>query len=199
MVDNLESEICATATKARGVTPERLSKIWSIDIEIAKTTIDLTSQYVKHEGSSHLKRRYSRNDKMLRYKRIRTHFFMDTFQVTAKAVSQQKNRQIQLFVSDTGFMFVYPMEMKTEIVNAVKAFAKKIGVPTVLILDPEGTQTSKEVEKVTKDMCCPLNFLERRTQWANLAGLYIGLLKEVVCKDMKDSGSPLKFQDYCAE
>jgi len=47
---------------------------------------------------------------------------------------------MQLFVSDTGFMFVYPMTTKTEIVNAVKVFAKDIGVPTALILDPEGTK-----------------------------------------------------------
>ena len=106
---------------------------------------------------------------------------------------------MQLFVSDTGYMFVYPMTLKTEIVNAVKAFAKQIGVPTYLILDTEGTETSKELNKVTKDMYCPLKFLERRTQWANLAELYIGLLKEAVCKDMKYSDSLLKFWDYCAE
>ena len=87
MVDDLDNEIGATATKASGVTPKQLSKIWSIDIETAKRIIDLTSQHAKHEGRSHLKRRYSTNDRMLRYKRIRTHFCMDTFQVTAKAVS----------------------------------------------------------------------------------------------------------------
>ena len=71
LVNNIESEISATArAKAKGVTPERLSKIWSIDIETAKKTIDLTSQHVKHEGSDYLKRRYSTNDRMLRYKRI---------------------------------------------------------------------------------------------------------------------------------
>ena len=48
-------------------------------------------------------------------------------------------------------------------------------------------------------MCCPLKYLERVTQWANLAEFYIGLLKEAVHKDMKESGSPLKFWDYCAE
>ena len=120
---------------------------------------------------------------------------MDPFHVTAKAVSQQKNRYMQLIVSDTGFVYVYPMKLKAEIVNAVKAFVKEIGVPTSLILDPEGTQTSKKLNKVIKDMCCPLKFLERRTQWANLAELYIGLLKEAVCKDMQDSDSPLKFWD----
>ena len=44
-----------------------------------------------------------------------------------------------------------------------------------------------------------LKLLERRTKWANLAELFIGLLKEAVRKDMKDSDSPLKFWDYCAE
>ena len=66
LVNNIESEISATArTKATGVTPERLSKIWSIDIETAKKTINLTSQHVKHEGSDYFKRRYSTNDRML--------------------------------------------------------------------------------------------------------------------------------------
>ena len=104
-----------------------------------------------------------------------------------------------MFVSDTGFMFVYPMKVKTEIVNEVKAFAEEISVSTSLILDPERTQTLKGLDKVTKDMCCPLKFLERRTQWANLVELYIGLLKEAIRKDMKDFDSPLKFWDYCAE
>ena len=45
-------------------------------------------------------------------------------------------------------MYTYPMKEKSEIVNAVKAFAKEIGVPTALILDPEGTQRSKELDKV---------------------------------------------------
>ena len=75
----VDQELGAVSTRAKGVTPERLSKIWSIDIETAKKTIGLTSQHVNHVDSDHLKRRYSTNDKMLRYKRIRSHFFMDTF------------------------------------------------------------------------------------------------------------------------
>ena len=56
------------------------------------------------------------------------------------------------------------MKKKTEIINAAKAFAKEIGVPTALILDPEGTRTSKELNKVAKDMGCPLKYLERVPQ-----------------------------------
>ena len=90
------------------------------------------------------------------------------------------------------------MKSKTEIINAVKAFAKAIEVPTALILDPEGTQRSKALQKAANDMNLPLKFL-KKTQWANLAELHIGLLKEAVRKDMKDSDSPLRFWDYCAE
>ena len=72
-------------------------------------------------------------------------------------------------------------------------------MPTALILDPAREQRSKELSKVTKKMCCPLKYLERATQWGNLAELYIGLLKEAVRKDIKDSDSPLQFWAYCAE
>ena len=81
----------------------------------------------------------------------------------------------------------------------MKAFAKEIAIPTSFIPDPEGTHQGEELRKVANEMNCPLKFLERRTQWANLAELYIGLLKEAVRKDMKDTDSPLKFWDYCAK
>ena len=118
---------------------------------------------------------------------------MDIFQVTGKAIFQRGNRYMQLFVSDTGFMYVYPLKAKSEMINTVKAFAKEIGVPTALILDLEGTHSSKALNKVAQDMCCPLKYLKWATQWGNLAELYVGLLKEAVRKDMKESDSPLRF------
>ena len=89
---------------------------------------------------------------------------MDMYEVTVKAISHKKNKYMQLFVSDTGFMYVYPMKSKKEIVNAVKAFAKAIGVPTALTLDPKGTHKSEALKKATNDMNLPLKILERRTQ-----------------------------------
>ena len=44
-----------------------------------------------------------------------------------------------------------------------------------------------------------LRVLEEGTPWANKAELYIGLIKEAVRKDMKDSNCPPAFWDYCAE
>ena len=61
-------------------------------------------------------------------------------------------------------MYVHPMKAKTEIIDAVKAFAKEIGVPTALILDLSGEQRSKELNRVIKEICCPLKYLDRATQ-----------------------------------
>ena len=106
---------------------------------------------------------------------------------------------MQLFLSDTVFMYVVPMKNKTQIIDAVKQFAKEIGVPLSLILDPEGTHRGDKLEKAANEMDLALKFLERKTQWANLTELYIGLLKEAVRYDMHGKDNPMVFWDYCAE
>ena len=45
---------------------------------------------------------------------------------------------MQLFVSGKGFVYVVPMKSKGEFTNALKMFAKEIGVLIALILDPTG-------------------------------------------------------------
>jgi hypothetical protein len=74
---------------------------------------------------------------------------------------------------------------------ALKQFAKEIGVPMALISDPAGEQTSKEVKKLARDMDLTLIVLEESTQWANLAELYIGLMKESIREDMCTSNCPI--------
>ena len=44
-----------------------------------------------------------------------------------------------------------------------------------------------------------MQVLEEGTPWANKAELYIGLIKEAVRKDMKESDCPLVSWDYCVE
>ena len=44
-----------------------------------------------------------------------------------------------------------------------------------------------------------LRLLEQKTQWANRAKLYVGLMKEAVRKDIRLTGSPLVLWDYAAE
>ena len=74
----------AQAGKTRGVDPKHLSKIWRISHEDAQTTIDVTTQTSTQTDDPTLSRNYSTNDRMLRYKRIKDFFFMDTFFATKK-------------------------------------------------------------------------------------------------------------------
>ena len=85
------TNVSATAGKSKGVSAEYLSKIWCIDIDTARRTINSTTQRLRREDPDHLRRQYATNDRMLRYKRINTYFFMDTLAVTKPCISTRKN------------------------------------------------------------------------------------------------------------
>ena len=54
-------------------------------------------------------------------------------------------------------------------------------------------------QKVFAEIGTTLKFFEEGTPRSNKAELYIGLIKEAVCKDMRVSNCPLVFWDYCVE
>lgn len=189
-----------SAGKATGVDAEHLSKIWRISWDDAKRTIDVTTQNSVRTQDPTLSRNYGTNDRMLRYKRINTYFFMDTFFATKKGgKSSRGNTCCQLFVTDKGFVYVVPMRRKSDVLAAVKQFAKEIGAPDAFVADMSGEQMSFDLKQFCNDIGTSLRALEEGTPWANKAELYIGLLKEAVRKDMREEDSPLAFWDYCVE
>ena len=104
-----------------------------------------------------MSRQYSTNDRMLRYKRVNEHFFMDTFFVKGKP-STRGYTCCQLFVTDKGFLYVVPMKSKSEVLQAVKQFAKEIGAPDAIICDSESEQKSRDLRKFMMDMGTSLRF-----------------------------------------
>jgi hypothetical protein len=94
---------------------------------------------------------------------------------------------------------VVPLKSKSEVLPAVKQFAKEIGAPDAIISDAAGEQSSQALRKFCSKIGTILRYLEEGTPWANKAELYIGLIKEAVRKNMKASNCPLAFWDYCAE
>ena len=125
---------------------------------------------------------------------------MDTFFATKKGgQSSRGHTRCQLFVTDKGFIYVVPMKKKSEVLLAIKQFAKEIGAPDSFVADMSGEQMSSEVKKFCNDIGTTLRALEEGTPWSNKAELYIGLIKEAVRKDMRESNSPLCLWDYCVE
>ena len=71
---------------------------------------------------------------------------MDTFFVTKKGgTSSRGNTCCQLFVMDKGFIYVVPMKCKSEVLSAIKQFAKEVGVPDAIVSDIAREQVSQDV------------------------------------------------------
>ena len=118
----------ATASRVRGVSPKHLAKVWRIDLRTAEKTLEMTTQRVPRSEPDRLSRNYGTSDRMLRYKRINSYFFMDTFFAMKKGgKSSRGHKCCQLFVTDKGFVYVVPMKKKAEVLKAVKQFAKEVG------------------------------------------------------------------------
>ena len=186
--------------KTKGVDPKHLSKIWRISHEDAQRTIHVTTQSSTQTDHPTLSRNYLTNDRMLRYKRIKDYFFMDTFFATKKGGQSSRGHTCcQLFVTDKGFIYVIPMKKKSEVILAIKQFAKEIGAPDSFVADMSGDQMSSEVKKFCNDIGTTLRAIDEGTPWSIKAELYIGLIKEAVRKDMYEMNSPLCLWDYCVE
>ena len=181
-----ENVSAAHANQSQGISAEHLSKVWRIELGEASKTIDVTSQHKVHTSDPKIAKNYGTNDRMLRYRHIKEYFFMDTMFATRKGgKSIRGNICGQLFVSDCGFTYFVPMRSKSDVLLAVKQFAKEIGVPDAIICDGAGEQKSNALRNFCHDVGTTLRLLERGTPWANKAELYIGILKEAVRKDMR--------------
>ena len=113
---------------------------------------------------------YATNDRMLRYKRIKDFFLMDTFFATKKGgQSSRRHSCCQLFVTDKGFIYVVPMKRKSEVLLAIKQFAKEVGASDSFVADMSGEQMSSEVKKCCNGIGTTLRALE-------LSIVFLGLL-----------------------
>ena len=195
--DSLISAV--TAGKPGGVSAERLAKLFSIPFDDAVRTLAVTTQLNRQTADSSLSRNFGTNDRMVRYKQLDSTFFTDTMYVTAKAKSTRGNTSAQLFVSSKAFLVGYPMRDTKSYLNSLKSFAKEVGAPRTLVCDAHPTQTKREVRDFLAQIGTTLRVLEANTQWANRAELYVGLLKEAIRKDMRETNSPLVLWDYCLE
>ena len=85
-----------------GVTAAHLSRVWCINEDDTKHTLDVTTQLNKQDADVSLACRFGTDDRMLRYRRINSLFYTDTF-YSKKVISKLGFSMMQLFVSDKGF------------------------------------------------------------------------------------------------
>ena len=100
---------------------------WIIRKEEATAAVLVATQRL--EGSllePTLNRRYKTNDRMLRYFRIQTDMFMDTYSASNKlGPSICGFTCAQLFVTDFGWCKVKPMKLRSELLLFLKSVFKE--------------------------------------------------------------------------
>ena len=176
-MENVMSTLSSTvAGKPHGIKASQLSKLWLITDKLAEGAITQNTQLSRLNSDNTLSRHLSSNDRMLRYRRINSTFFTDTMFSTPKAKSLRQNTCCQVYVSDKGYVSVYPMKTQEEFKTSLHWFCKQVGVSSNLIVDGHKAQTSAEVKRFCDQVGTTLKILERGTPWANRAELYIGLL-----------------------
>jgi len=83
MLDTAFATIAAvSAGKSKGISTEHLSKVWSIPHEAAARILQVTTQRLRHDADSSLSRNFGKNDRAVRYKKLKSYFFSDTLFVT---------------------------------------------------------------------------------------------------------------------
>eukprot|EP00957_Ditylum_brightwellii_P151240 11515793-Ditylum_brightwellii.AAC.1 len=102
--------LAATDVTSRSVLPDLIKKMWSISDEQAQDVVNSNTQLNRQTTDGLLSQQFSINYRMLRYCRFNSYFYTDTMHVTKKAKSICGNLHLKVFVSDKGFVVVYPME-----------------------------------------------------------------------------------------
>ncbi len=128
------------------------------------------------------------NNWAVRYWRINSQFFTDTLFATKMAKSLCGNTCAQIFVLDKDLISLYSTKKEAEYFLALKEFLKDVGTPDVLVCDLAKTQKKREVKDFCTQIGTTLNILKAEIQWANRSELWVGLVKESTCKDLRDSG-----------
>ena len=113
-------------TKPKTVNAEFLAKIWNIKNELASKVINQNTHLCIRGEDKDLSRLLSTNDRMLQYKRINSQFFTNTLFVTKKATSTRGNTGDQFFVSDKGYVAIYPMKRRVIFMIDCICFARRL-------------------------------------------------------------------------
>jgi hypothetical protein len=92
-----------------GVDAATLANNWGIGLEAAKRTRLVTTQRgIRIMIHPSLIKRYKKNDRHLRYRRLPVTMYTDTMFSTI--LSRQNNKAAQIFCTDFGFVRAFPLK-----------------------------------------------------------------------------------------
>ena len=130
--------------RRNSMSPQLLARRWGTHIDTAKRTMDATMQRdVRSVLKPTMTRRYRKNDRQLRYRRLSQDMFTDTLEASVRSWFRQ-NRYAQVFATAFGWCRVYPMKKERDAHHCLSLMDARDGVPLHLIMDRSKEQTLSE-------------------------------------------------------
>ena len=130
------------------INGRHLIKIWKVDGKVAHRTIDVTTQRCVRSKDPSINRENNTNDRMLKCDQIGTHFLMCALFATRKSMESTKSStRFYFFVTDNSFTHIEPLMKRSDLIDMLESFSKKVGISEVIIVNGAPEENSTEVKK----------------------------------------------------
>jgi hypothetical protein len=150
-----------------GIYAATLVNNWGIGIEATKRTHLVTTQRgIRRMVHPSLTKRYKKNDRQLRYRRLPVTMYTDTMYSTI--LSRHMNKAAQIFTTDFGFVRSFPMKKEKEAHEDLSLLFHRYGVPNGMVMDGAKAQVEGGFRRKLRDAGCHINQTEPHTQSSNM-------------------------------
>ena len=185
-----------TGSRHANVTPENVARLWSVGLDTAKRTLQVTTQQGIRTAVHPLHRRYRVDHLHLNRRRLNGDWFTDT--LFSKVVSLKGNVCAQIYTNG-NFTSVHPMTSKSRVGVTLTEFTDDIGIPDTLTSDGAMEMVGAKTEFMRE-----VNRLKIRLKRAEMgrsnqnfaAEREIGELKKRWRNRMVSKGVPNRLWDY---
>ena len=130
-----------------------ITKRWNIPIDRAKNTVLVTTQRgVQYVAIPSIMRRFTTNERMMRYNRLPHPMFTDT--LLAGTASQRGHKFAQVFATSYGWSRTIPMTKKSDAPFALYRLFRHEGVPPEMIMYGSKEQNLGDFARKLRDDGC---------------------------------------------
>ena len=189
----------ASTVKRKGfVGPEQLARNWNIGHELAKRTVEATTQLaVRDFTGTQGNKRLKPSTWVLNFDRVDADVYTDTFY--GKCKSLRGNKYCQIFATEFHFVRAYPMEFKNEAHFALDDWFHENGVPRTIICDNAREMTHGVFRKKVNKVQCKIRPIEAYHPNSNFAEDAIRELQRLYERTMLKTNAHPCFWDWCIE
>jgi len=157
----------------------------------------MTRRGIRAISESSLSRRFSTNDRQMRYKKLLHDMYSDTME--ASVLSRLQERYAQVFSAGMRWCRAFPMKKKSEACDALDLLFHREGVPPRMIMDGSKEQTQGKFRKHCQLANVHIKQIEPYSPWQNDAESAIRELKRGSGRKMVRAGAPKPLWADCIE